>query len=240
MYKKVELLSKNDHLNLSFDVSVDYSFAKDLKIVSIGLSEVAKASSLLPVIISGGDEQRFVVFSGLNNQDSYYTQNRCQDIYIPATLKGYPFLMTEAHEQNNEERKFRAVAIDVGSSYVSDKAEHKIFKEQDVLSDIAKHKVQMIQKLDIDIANAKRLIAKLKEYNLLDKRGYKVKVENGEEKEILNDFYVVNKKRLYELDDNILLKWAKDGTLFILESHIQSVENISTLLRRFIKDGKNS
>jgi hypothetical protein len=235
MYKKVELLSKSNHKGLALDVLKDLDFAQDIKLVTLGLSEVEKLSSILPILISGGDTQQFVAFSGLSNQKSYFTTNRCQDMYIPMLLRGYPFLMVDSVQEGSEDRKFRAVAIDVESELVGGDKTHKIFEQDNVLSAFAQRKVQLVQNLDKDKSNAKRLINELQKYNLLDKRSYEIKVEDGTVKNLLSEFFVVNKERLFELDDEIILKWAKNDWLYTLEAHIKSIENINTLLNQLIK-----
>jgi putative transposase len=234
MYKKIEMLDKKNHFDLSIDDVKDLSFSKDFKIIPLGLSEVSKVASLLPVIISGGKTQEFVAFGGLNNQDSYYSITKCKDIYIPAILRAYPFLMVEAVEEGNENKKYRALAIDIDNKYVSNDKKYKIFEKEGVLSKEIKPKVDLIQKLDIDILNAKRLIAKLKELDVLDKREFRVKTDN-KEVVLLKDFYVVNEKRFFNLDDEVLLKFTKDGVVSLIQAHINSISNIEILLKQFIK-----
>ena len=238
MYKKIELLSKTEHKNLTIDSLTNLDFSKELRLVTLGLSEVSKLSSVLPIIISGGEEQQFVVFSALSNQDNYFTAKRCEDIYIPMSIKSYPFVMVDSHEEGNEERKFRAVAIDAKSDFVGKSKKYKLFVEDGKLGQFAQSKVSMVQNFDKDKANSQRLITVLKEHNLLDKRSFEIKIEDGSTKSLLSDFYVVNKSRLLELDDEIIIQWVKNGWLFIIESHMKSIENINTLLNQLIKKGE--
>ena len=235
MYKNIELLSKSNHKDLTFSPLDSLDFAKDVKLVTLGLSEVTKLSSLLPVVISGGEEQHFIVFSGVSNQNSYFSENRCKDIYIPMLLKSYPFLMIDTYEQGNSERKLRAVALDTQSDFIGADKKYKLFEKENVLSKQAQHKVQMVQNFDKDKINSLKFIAELKKYNLLDKKSFDIKLEDGSTKSILKDFYVVSRERLYQLDDEVILKWAKGGFLHILEAHINSIQNINTLLNPIIE-----
>lgn len=235
MYKKVELLSKSNHKDLTLDGLSNLDFAKETRLVTLGLSEVKRLSGILPVIISGGEEQQFVVFTALANQNSYFSTKACKDIYIPMSLKGYPFTMVDSYEAGNTERKFRAVGLDVQSDFVGENKKYKLFEKEGVLSDFAKTKVQLVQNHDKDKANSAKLISTLKKYNLLDKRSFEIKVEDGSIKSLLSDFYVVNKQRLLELDDELLIQWVRNGWLFVIESHINSIEQINTLLQQIIK-----
>jgi hypothetical protein len=234
MFKKIELLNKKDHQNLSLNKIPKVDFAKDLKIITLGLSEVSKLSSVLPIVISGGDRQEFIAINSLGSKKGYFCENTPLEIYIPKFLKAYPFIMVDSKEEENTDRKYRAVGLDVESDYVGENKEYKLFKDEQYLGTYAKEKVQYVQQLEKDRLNSKLLLEELKKNNLLDKRSIDVKLEDDMTKTILSDFYVVNKEKLYKLDDKILLKWAKNNWLFYIVSHIESIPNIQYLLKNLL------
>lgn len=235
MYKRIELFSKTNHKDLSLDTMKSLAFSKDVKIIPLGLSEINKLSSFLPIIISGGTENQFVAYCALSNQTNFFSKSEYKYTYIPMFLKSYPFLMVDSYEENNETRKLRAIAIDTQSTLIGYDKSNKIFDLNGELSQFGARKIQLVQNFEKDRINGKKLIETLKKYNLLDTREFAIKIETGEKKILLSDFLVVNKQRLYELDDTILLSWAKNGWLYIIESHINSIENINTLLQELIK-----
>jgi hypothetical protein len=234
MYKKLELLSKSKHKNLELDELKDLDFAKNIHLVTLGLSEVSKLSSILPIIITGGEVQQFAVFTALSNQENYFTTNSCKDIYIPMSLRSYPFTMVDTYEEGKPDKKLRAVALDIENKYIGSKKTHKIFTKDGILGNFTKNKVQTAQNFEQDKFNAQRLISVLKENELLDKRSFEIKMQDGKVKVLLSDFYVVNKEKLFTLEDALLLKWARNGWLFTIESHINSIEQISTLLKQYL------
>ena len=235
MFKKVELFSKTNHKDLSLANMISLEFAKDVKIIPLGLSEISKVSSFLPVIISGGEENQFVAYCALSNQTNFFSKEEYKFTYTPMFFKSYPFLMVDSYEENNEKRKLRAIAIDTQSPLVGTNNPNTIFDEKGELSQFGARKIQLVQNFEKDRINGKKLISELKKHNLLDTREFAIKLNNDEKKVLLSDFFVVNKQRLYELDDTILLSWTKNGWLYIIESHINSIQNINTLLQELIK-----
>jgi hypothetical protein len=234
MFKNIELLSKENHENLAIDKMDGYSFAKDLKFAPIGASEIAKLSCKFPVLITGGEDQYFSVLLALGNNDNYFTNFKLEDgKFLPAFMRTYPFVMVNANEQNSE-RVFRAVGIDSGSDYVGNDKAIKVFSSKGELSDEVKPKVTLLQNFDKDRSKANELVSLLKEHNLLDKRDVSLKVD-GKEKNILTDFYVVNKERLHSLPDNLIVEWTKNGIMYALESHLNSISNIDNLLSISLK-----
>ena len=228
MYKDIELLSKKAPKDLKYDADKSYEFAKDLKLVTIGYNEVKRYSSLLPIIISGGNVQEFTLFCAFPWQENIFYKEKSKLIDIPLLLRAYPFLMVDAKEEGNEKKKFRAVAIDK-TAFGADKS-IPLF-ENDELSSYTKQKIKLAEELDRNRFGAKLLIDELKKHNLLIKRSFDIKVKENESKTILSDFYVVDKEKLYKLDDKLLVNWAKKGWLHIIEAHIESIENITKLLR---------
>lgn len=232
MFKKVEMLSKVDHLDLMIDEIKDFSFAKELRYAPLGLSEITKVSSRLPVLISGGEDNQFVGLMAVGSGSNYFIDWKPgHATYVPMFLRGYPFLMIDAKEEGND-KKLRAIGVDVESDYVGKSKAHKIFEKENLPSDFAQIKLRLIQNLEKDRINASKLLSELKKNNLLDKRSFDVKLENGETKSIISDFFVVNKERLYALSDEMLLDWLKKGWMYILETHINSIPQIEVLLSK--------
>lgn len=233
MYKKIELLSKEDHLNTKFSKAKDLSFARELRFAPLGLSEIKKMSCDFPVVISGGEEQEFIGIMALGSKDNYLSDKGSDiDRYIPTMMKCYPFLMVSAKQEGEENKTFRGVAIDTGSDLMGEKCEFNIFEEENKLSVEAQQKMQMTQNYDLDRNNMKRLISELKVKDLLDKRDIEIKINDNESKKILSEFYVVNKERLNKLDDETLVKWYKMGWLCTIDAHINSIDNIKLLLKK--------
>ena len=214
----VELLSKTKHKESTYNDSL--SLFKDIKVITLGLNEIKKLSCILPVVISGGEEQRFVVVTGL--RENYFLSNRCKDIYIPASIKTYPFVMVNA---KSNDKDVRAIAIDKDAL----NGENKIYDENGNFTQKTNSKIELLKKFDLDVLKSKSLINDLKNWGLLEKSNIELKTDK-ETKRILSDFFVVNRKKLYSLEENKFNKLARSGVLSILESHIDSISNIKNLI----------
>jgi len=235
MYKKIELLSKENHKDLKIEKIENLDFLKNIPFATLGLSEVPKVASRLPVLISGGDKQEFAVIMSIGKLENYYINWKAGTAtYIPATIKAYPFLMVDAKEEGSD-KKFRAIALDVDSKFVGDDKKEAIFQKDRTPSKYAASKMQIVQNLDKDKANALKLISALKQFNLLDKRNFDIKINDKETKTILSDFYVVNRERFYKLEDAVLADFTRKGWTNVIESHIDSISNIEVLLSKTLE-----
>ncbi len=231
MYKKVELLSKKDHSNLRIDKIEGFEFAKELNYIPVGLSEIAKLATKFPLFITGGDNNHFSALMSVGTNDNYFSINRKYEDkrFVPIYLKTYPFLMVEAKDESSD-KVFRAVAIDVESPFIGEDKAFKLFESDEKETGALDQRIKLVQDFDKDRFHADELVKVLKEFKLLDKRDVTLKIDEGEPKTILSDFYVVNQERLYKLDDKILLDWLKRGWIYLIENHMRSIENIDLLL----------
>ena len=237
MFDKIELLSKQEHQGLYFTAPDDFSYASSLRFAPLALSEVAGVARNLPVMISGGDEQEFVVLMSVSDDANFFAKywQMGSGIDVPAFIKHYPFTMVNA-QQEGSDRLMRAVGVDVESPAVSDSGDFLIMGEGGEPSPEVKEKLKRLQRFEQERVAAHQLVLELKKHELLDKRSIDVKI--GEEsKTLLKDFFVVNRSRIYELPASLIVEWVKRGWMFAIESHIQSIEHVQLLLSSKLKEG---
>jgi len=224
MYKNLELLNKKKHKSLAFNSS--YAFSE--KLIPITLKEFIKYN--LPIIISGGNTQEFMLMAALPWQENIFNSKDCNILPLPMIYKMYPFIYVNAKDENTN-KLYKAVALDVDG--VSEKGTIRIFENDDLTKE-AKKRINIAQEFIKLKEIEKKMIEELKRYSLLDKREFAVKV-NNETKPILKDFFVVNRERLYTLNERILKEWQNRNWIFLLEYHINSINNIENL---FLRDRK--
>jgi len=225
MYKNIELLNKKEHNALFF--KSDYQFND--KLVPITLKEFVRYN--LPIIISGGKRQEFLLITALPWQESLFFKKDCSILKTPDIYNMYPFTYVNAKNEKDD-KLYKAIAIDKDG--MSENGEIALF-ENDDLSKTAKQKIN-IAKTFFELKEIEqKMIEELKRYELLDKREFDIKIKD-ETKPILKEFYVINRNRLYNLDERILKEWEKRNWLFLIEYHINSINNIENL---FLRDRKN-
>ena len=236
MFNKIELLSKTDHQGLYFTTPGDYAYASSLRFAPLALGEIPRIARNLPVMISGGDDQEFVVLMSVSDNANFYSKywKVGSGIDVPAFINHYPFTMVNA-QQEGSDRVMRAIGVDVESAAISDSGDFLVMGEDGEPSVEVKEKLKRVQRFDQERMASQQLVQELQKHELLDKRSIDVKVAD-ESKTLLKDFLVVNRSRLYDLPESLLVDWMKKGWIFAIESHIESIENVRLLLSSRIKD----
>ncbi len=225
MFKNIKILKKSDFSSKKFN-TVDMRKDGDFTgLIPIGTNEVNTYSSCMPVLISGGENNEFVIFSGLNNKTNIFKQNI--SLPIPSFMKNYPFLMINAKDEND--KIVSVIAIDDNKEFVGSKKKEDIFDREKELTQTSQKIIDNVRELHKQRDLSKLITRELKERDLLQKQDFKIKI-NGKEQNVLTDYYIINREKLMKLDDNTLATWAKKGWMGIIDAHLYSIRNFQKLV----------
>jgi len=225
MFKNIEMLDKKKFKSMKFTPVSNKEVAKSIGIIPLGFDEVIDMSNSAPVFIFGKDKKEFVSFSGISSELSIYNK---KDIYLPNFVKTYPFINTYAKNQDNN--MVSVIGIDNGQS-VDKRKKQFIFNKKGELQKIANEKIQLVRELNTKRDVSKKIINELEKNDLLEKQSFKVKFDD-EEKVIIEEFYIVNRKKLVQLDDKIISLWAKKGWITIIDCHLKSLSNFQSIFEK--------
>lgn len=238
MYKNIEVLNKSNHSKLSLDKLEGYKASAPSKYIPLGISEVTRLSSKFPVVIGGTEDSlHFTAVLGLGNQENFFANgiNFEDRRFVPMFMRTYPFVMVNAKVEGSD-KVSRVVAFDKDAKELGDKKEFPLFDKKGEMTDVLSQRVELLKMFDQDRFRADAFVQELKDKDLLTKRSIKMKLEEGKDAApLLTDFYVVDRKKLTELDDATIANWSKRGYWSLIEAHIKSIENIDLHIANAIK-----
>ena len=222
MFKNIEMLDKEKFKSVKFADVKAIDVAKNSGMIPLGFNEIVDMSYFAPVIIIGKEDKEFVSFTGISTEITVYNQN---NVYLPNFTKTYPFINTLAKDKDNIIQSI--IGIDNGE-FVNKRKKLFIFNKKSELQKVASEKIQILRELNSKRDISKKIIKELESHNLLEKQNFKVQI-NDEEKTIIEEFYVVNRNKLINLDDKIISTWAKKGWITIIDCHLKSMQNFNNI-----------
>jgi len=223
MYKNLEVLSKEKFQDIKFNNVSAAETGKTLSFIPVGFAEIIDMCSIAPVIIFGNeDELEFIGLFGLTPEMSVFNK---QQLLAPLYLRSYPFVNIVA---KNDDKLTSVIGIDKNKDHVSKKATNSIFDGKGELTKEANAKVEMVRELNRQREVSKALIKLFKEKNLLVQKDFKVKV-GDKEKVIVEKFYVIDREKMMQLDDAILVEWTKKGWTTLVDCHLKSLSNFGLI-----------
>jgi hypothetical protein len=224
MFKNIEILDTKKFKNLKFDDITPIEVGKNIGMIPLGFHEIVDMSFEAPILIIGTDtNMEFVAFSGINKEITIFNK---EVSYAPMFLKTYPFLNVMAKDE--KEQLNSVIGID-NSDKVGAKKKFFILTKKNELDKIASEKVAIVRELNRQRDISKKIIGEFKKYDLLVEKDFKVQFK-GEEKTILEKFYIVNREKLVTLPDAVIALWAKKGWMTLIDMHIKSLANFQKVL----------
>lgn len=225
MYKNLQVLDKKKHQDLKIKPLNDLQFAKHIAFIPTLAHEISMIGVKFPVVF-GGDKENpsLITIVGLGN-DNLALNNEGKWItnYIPSYLRKYPFSLAKTKENSEQ----RVILIDEDSSLFS-KTEGSPLFNQDEQSPALVNAIQFLSSYDQHTTLTQVTLNEIAKNDILDER--EIAVGNGDEKKVLvNGFKVVDKEKLFELDDAILASWVRNGIMNFIDAHLKSLENIQVL-----------
>ena len=164
-----------------------------------------------------------VLLTGLGSNGAIDKEGKWKGKYIPSFLRRYPFTLvkTDASEETLH------IGFDLESGLFSSPEGELLFDASgtptEVLQDIKKLLTAFQQESQV----TENILKILQEKELLEETQMAVN-KDGEEQKV-GGFFIVNKKKLLETEDDFLLDIVKNGWMEMIELHLLSLTTIKKL-----------
>lgn len=225
MFKKLEVLDKNNHKDLRFSKSTDFSFAKSLHNVPLALSEIRHASGFYPVIFPTDNSFVPTALLSLNENENLYVdaQNKWVAPYIPLQIRLYPFTLAKIHSTEDE----YTLCIDRGAAHFSEQGD-PLYTADGELADFVKGILNSLESYQKELNHTQAIFADMGEKELIIPKTLNFKM-NDQPKSI-GGFNGVDMEKLMNMDDAMLAGLVRNGCMQVIFNHIESLTNIAVLL----------
>ena len=219
------LLDKIKHKDLKINKLQNLDFAKNLQAIPILEIELDKISPYLPVVFGGENYDNLLILTSLGGENlAINSQGKWIIPYIPNEIRKHPFSMAK-HPSNAEHQ---VILFDEKSEVLSYEQGEPLFTPEGNASDKL---TQIGSFLKTSMENREKtqdIVKDIIQSGILDER--EIAVNDGEIKNVLvKNFKVVDIDKFYALDDSILAKWVRNGTIKFIEQHLKSLDNIEKL-----------
>ena len=116
------------------------------------------------------------------------------------------------------------VMIDTDASQLNEKEGKPLFDEKGEAQKIVTQIKDYLSKFQVDIVKTQKILSLLEEKDILVSKQFAI--AQGEKKNALRGFRVVDAKKLEKLDDETIVKWVRNGLMGIIYSHLNSISNL--------------
>jgi len=197
-----------------------YAFAADRAVIPLVGAELGRAAVAFPVaFLRQGESFVPVAVLGVESNRNLFVgeDGRWLGGYVPAALRGYPFVLVRTEDGRH------ALCVDEASGLVSDGPEGERFFEADGTPSTAMSQVlDFLTKVEQSRAVTAGACAALQARKLIEPWRITLKSREGERR--LEGLFRVNESALNALDDEAFLTLRKAGALPIAYAQLLSMQ----------------
>ncbi len=236
MYKKLVPLDKENHKTLKLNQLDNLNFAKDTAFAPVLLSEIANISLTFPIVFTDDENPIMTMLMSLGtgnlalNEDGKWITR-----YIPSFIRKYPFEIVSKKDEPEQ----KIILIDEEAKVFSKTKGKQLFKKNGNHSETLEKAINYLQFYSNEFEKMKAFAREISKSGILETT--QISVGEEENKKILvQGFKIINKEKLYSLDDEILASWVRSGIISLIDIHLKSLNNIQTLFNLANKTNQNN
>jgi len=238
-YERPVPLNRTAHKDLRLKPVPHAKFAMNVHSVPLTGVEFPLAARDLVVVFGGNsvEDAGPIALLGLRQNENLLTNAEGQwepNIYIPAFVRRYPFVLAEKPE-GAEGDDFTVFLDEQYEGFNTEEGE-RLFKEDGSDSELLKNAVGFLGDFQQNVARTHAFMALLRKYELLEARNIQLQKQGKDGQQgngiNLNGLFVVNEEKLRGLDEKAAKELLAAGAIGWIYAHLLSLANIDRLTRR--------
>lgn len=209
MYKKLVLLTYEQHKDLKLNPLTDFSFTNNMHLAALTVHEFMRAAAIYPIVfIPNGNAYQPVALIGLQPEENLFldADRRWLASYIPTSIRRYPFALVKTPTEGEF-----SIYLDAESTNLKATEGEAIFVEKDQFSETFTKLTEMLKEHQVSDVLTQDFCQRLQDLDLLAplKIGYQV----GDQGHNLEGCFVVNEQAFNELSEEDFGQFKQRGYL---------------------------
>ena len=228
-YQSLTPVSSLAHADYGVTRRDNWSFAARAHIIPLTTDEFGPAQRHYPIVFGPGAGSAPLALMSLTEGVNLFVGAHGQwrdDIYLPAFVRRYPFMLAKLTPEAQE----LSLCFDDASAMVTPEAEDKLFAGVEP-SEMTKGVLQFCEELEAAVARTRGFIDELDKHELLIDGEITIQREGGEPA-IYRGFRMVAEDRLLALRGDQLRKLMQSGALGLIFAHLLSLTQMSVIFER--------
>lgn len=199
--------------------------------IPLTVDEFGPAQRHFPIIFSAGNRPVPLALFGLNEGVNVYLDDKgaiSNDIYIPAYIRRYPFLLAKLDPNSDT----MSLCFDPSSKLLGDFEEGDILFEGDEPADFIKGVMQFCERFEEAGMRTQAFVDELIKHDLLMDGEVAITQDGLEQPFVYRGFKMINQEKLRDLRGDVLRTWNQNGMLALIFAHILSLDLLRMIFAR--------
>jgi len=237
-YNSLEALNSNEHGNMKIRRIEKAPAIGTTHAIPVTVDEFPLLQRFYPIVFSVGDDPIPLALMGLNEGANAFLDESGvpydQDIYIPAYMRRYPFLLARLRPDTDE----LSLCFDPTSGAVGDFEDGEPLFTDGQPSEATKAILQFCEQFETAGQRTGAFIQELKKSGLLMDGEVAIQPEGFPQPFVYRGFRMVDEEKLRELRGDELRRMNQNGMLALIYAHLFSLAQVREVFSRQVRQGK--
>jgi hypothetical protein len=237
LYNGLEPLNRNMHANYKVRRLGGLDRVAAAHAIPVTVDEFAVAQRHFPIVFSTGDNSIPIALMGLHEGTNTFFDEKGEarepNIYIPAYLRRFPFVLARLRDDSDE----LSLCFDPTSGAVGEFDEGEPLFDGEEPSEATKAVLQFCEQFEQAGHRTQAFMNELKESGLLMDGEVAIQPEGTEQPFIYRGFQMVDEEKFQNLRGDELRKLNQNGGLALIMAHLFSLSVIRELFGRQVRQG---
>jgi hypothetical protein len=236
LYSRPEPLNMEQHGKLGLSpIDQPYNFARTAHAVPIAVTEFGPASLSYPIIFTGLDFAPLAILSIREKENLFLLDTGYfeRDIYVPAYIRRYPFVLA-----NDEVNEKLIVCIERDAEAVQEGGEVPLFVDGE-LSPFTQQAIDFCTNFETERQRTVNFVKTLRDLDLFELKEANFTAPNPDgtpgQPVKLADYFGVSEAKLHALPAKKLVDLRDSGALQQIYIHLNSLQNWERLLSKTLQ-----
>jgi hypothetical protein len=236
-YGSLEPLSSSVHAGFSSRSSDRAPFLTKNHAIPITIDEFVAVQRHYPIVFSVGDNPVPLALMGLNEGVNVFvdeTGKPAGDIYLPAYVRRYPFMLARLQPEAQE----LSLCFDPTSGLVGDFEDGEPLFAEGKLSETTTNILKFCEEFELSAQRTVAFMTELKDAGLLMDGEVSIQPAGVEQPFVYRGFQMVNEERMRALEGDDLKRMNGNGMLPLILAHLFSVSLVRDIFAKQMQQGK--
>ena len=238
LYNALDALNSGQHGKLKLKKSYNLPQVGQTHAVPVTVEEFTIVQRYYPIIFSAGEAPIPLALLGLNEGVNTFfdADGRPVDknVYVPAYLRRYPFLLAKLRPDTDE----LSLCFDPSADAVAEDADGPALFDGDQPSEVTKSILQFCEQFEQAGQRTQAFMDELQKSGLLMDGEVAIQPESADQPFLYRGFRMIDEEKLRELRGDELRKMNQSGMLPAIYAHLFSLSQIREVFARQVQQGK--
>jgi len=237
LYNGLEPLNRNAHANFKVRRLGGLDRVAVTHAIPVTVDEFAMAQRHFPIVFSAGDNSIPIALMGLHEGTNTFFDEKGEarepNVYIPAYLRRFPFVLARLREDSDE----LSLCFDPTSGAVGEFDDGEPLFAGEEPSEATKAILQFCEQFEQAGHRTQAFMNELKESGLLMDGEVAIQPEGADQPFIYRGFQMVDEEKFQNLRGDELRKLNQNGGLALIMAHLFSLSVIREIFGRQVRQG---